>query len=543
MSTPEHSTAAAPDSAPGEHLPPAAGSRPMGRVVYVGVPLGLVDLITLRGRQILLEADLVLADAAVGRVLDDPELALSGPSVRQVEPQSSAQQIADSCLDAVRQGSVVVRLVHGDPLLDADSAAEARLCAEGGAQIDLLPAVSALTAVPTLAGVNQHEGCVQFIRVDQVSSIELPARCSVVCRVRVAELAGLAEAALDAGRPADEAVLITCDGGSAVQHSSSFSLSGLGAAAEGLDCLDQDWVSVTIGAAARRPEALNWYENKPLFGWRILMPTTREPDPEVERRLRRHGASVQIVPTIAVEPPRNPQQMERALHSMVDGRYQWIIFTSGHAVRAVRALLQSVGLDARAMSGLSIAAIGSDSIELLEEWGLRPDLVPGTDHTSAALVAEFPAHDDLLDPINRVFLPRAEVSTETLCEGLAQLGWEVEDVTVFRTVRAAPPPAQTREDIKSGAFDAVIFTSSSTVRNLVGIAGKPPAQTLVAAIGAATVSACQEQGLRVDAVPPHPRAVELVDALAEHAVLRREQLITSGEPVLRPSQLRGRRRG
>ena len=86
----------------------------------------------------------------------------------------------------------------------------------------------------------------------------------------------------------------------------------------------------------------------------------------------------------------------------------------------------------------------------------------------------------MLDPINRVFLPRADIATETLVAGLVELGWEVDDVTAYRTVRAAPPPAPIREAIKSGGFDAVVFTSSSTVRNLVGIAGKPHPSTVIA---------------------------------------------------------------
>src|SRR5690606_12349390 len=98
----------------------------------------------------------------------------------------------------------------------------------------------------------------------------------------------------------------------------------------------------------------------------------------------------------------------------------------------------------------------------------------------------WPPYDPVLDPINRVFLPRADIATETLVAGLIELGWEVDDVTAYRTVRAAPPPAPIREAIKTGKFDAVAFTSSSTVRNLVGIAGKPHATTVIAAIGAHT---------------------------------------------------------
>jgi hypothetical protein len=132
--------------------------------------------------------------------------------------------------------------------------------------------------------------------------------------------------------------------------------------------------------------------------------------------------------------------------------------------------------------------------------GIEPDLVPEGEQSAAGLAAEFPPYDDVLDPINRVFLPRADIATETLSEGLRNLGWEVEDVTAYRTVRATPPPAPVREAIKTGKFDAVVFTSSSTVRNLVGIAGKPHSSTIIAVIGPATARTCEEHGLRVDVI-------------------------------------------
>ena len=107
----------------------------------------------------------------------------------------------------------------------------------------------------------------------------------------------------------------------------------------------------------------------------------------------------------------------------------------------------------------------------------------------------------MLDPINRVLLPRADIATETLAAGLRELGWEIDDVTAYRTVRAAPPAAEIRDAIKSGGFQAVCFTSSSTVRNLVGIAGKPHARTVVACIGPQTAATAREFGLRVDVQP------------------------------------------
>ena len=234
--------------------------------------------------------------------------------------------------------------------------------------------------------------------------------------------------------------------------------------------------------------------------------------------------------------------MERAIQGLVDGRFQWVIFNSANSVRAVTERLALLGLDSRAFSGLRIAAVGADTVEALNNWGISPDLVPEGEQRGEALAAEFPAFDDLLDPINRILIPRAEIAVDALVTSVNELGWEVEEVIAHRTVRAAPPPAEIRDAIKGGRFDAVVFSSASTVRNMVGIAGKPHVATVVAAVGPATVASCEEHGLRVDVVPEHPNLVELVDALAEFADARRQDLIAGGEPVRRPSQRTRRRK-
>ena len=189
------------------------------------------------------------------------------------------------------------------------------------------------------------------------------------------------------------------------------------------------------------------------------------------------------MPTIAVEPPRTPAQMERAIKGLVDGRYAWVIFTSVNAVRAVWEKFAEHGLDARHFGGVKIACIGEATADAVRAFGIQPELIPAGEQSSEGLLAEFSPHDEILDPVGRVLLPRADIATETLAAGLTERGWEVDDVTAYRTVRAAPPPAEIRDAIKSGGFDAVLFTSSSTVRNLVGIAGKPHARTVVAVIG------------------------------------------------------------
>jgi uroporphyrinogen III methyltransferase/synthase len=304
-------------------------------------------------------------------------------------------------------------------------------------------------------------------------------------------------------------------------------------------------VVTVVGDVVGMREALSWFETKPLFGWRILVPRTKEQAGALSSTLRNFGAVPEEVPTISVEPPRNPIQMDKAVRGLVEGRYEWIVFTSVNAVKAVREKFDEYGLDARAFSGLKVAAVGDKTAEAVGGWGIRADLVPTGEQSAQGLLEEWPPFDDLLDPINRVFLPRADIATETLVAGLHELGWEVDDVTAYRTVRAAPPPAPTRDAIKTGKFDAVVFTSSSTVRNLVGIAGKPHAGTVIAAIGPATAKTCEEHGLRVDVIAPQPSVDLLVQALADFGASRRLAFLAAGEPVTKPSERRlpTRRRG
>ena len=205
-----------------------------------------------------------------------------------------------------------------------------------------------------------------------------------------------------------------------------------------------------VGDVVDLRETLSWFETKPLFGWRVLVPRTKEQAGSLSARLRGYGAVPEEVPTISVEPPRNPQQMDKAVRGLVEGRYEWIAFTSVNAVKAVREKFEEYGLDARAFSGLKVAAVGDKTAAAIAAWGLRADLVPSGEQSAAGLLADWPPYDEVLDPINRVFLPRADIATENLVAGLIDLGWECDDVTAYRTVRAAPPPAPIRDAIKSG---------------------------------------------------------------------------------------------
>lgn len=513
-------------------------------VAFVAAGPGDPELIAHKGAKLLAGAQLVLADKSALPIAEAYAAADVIETTDPDAPGASADRIKPA-IDAAKAGKSVVRLMAGDPVLGANLLGEVSAVRRAKVDVEVVPAVSEVTGIPAYAGYGLLGGKAREVRIldAQDSGIkweELTApRITSVFPSGASRLAQIAKALLDAGKPAGTAVAVTRDGTTVDQQTV---VTTLGEAAETAQSRKTGFV--VVGEVVEQRDRLDWFERKALVGWRVLIPRTQDNTATLVSLLRRLGAVPSEVATISVEPPRTPQQVERAVHGLVSGRYEWVGFTSANAVRAVREKLQEYGLDARSFAGLKVAACGAGTVDALIEFGVRPDLVPTDDQSTSGLAEVWPPYDSLLDPINKVFLPRADIATDTLAAGLTELGWEVEDITAFRTVRAAPPPAPVREAIKTGGFDAVMFTSSSTVRNLVGIAGKPHQSTIVACIGPNTAKTAEEHGLRVDVLAQDSTPEGLVAALAEHGLQLREQAEEEGTGEWRPSKRKaaGRRK-
>ncbi|MBB4962771.1 uroporphyrinogen-III synthase [Saccharothrix violaceirubra] len=487
-----------------------------GRVAFVGSGPGDTGLLTVRARDLLAKADLVVTDPDVPS--DVVALVPSGVEVRPAVGDPA--DVAKDLVAEAKNGSAVVRLVAGDPLTLDSVVKEANAVSKTTIAFDVVPGVPAGTAVPAYAGVAlgavHTEADVRGVE-DWAGLAAAPG--TLVLHATGSHLAEAASSLVENGLAPQTPVAVTVDGTGFGQRTVDTTLASLAADAGEL----AGPLVVTVGSAVANRTRLSWWESRALYGWRVLVPRTKEQAGAMSDRLHAHGAIPVEVPTISVEPPRSPAQMERSVKGLVDGRYQWVVFTSTNAVRAVWEKFREFGLDARAFSGVKIACVGEATAAKVRGFGIIPELVPSGEQSSEGLLADFPPYDDILDPVDRVLLPRADIATETLAAGLRERGWEIDDVTAYRTVRAAPPPADTREMIKSGGFDAVCFTSSSTVRNLVGIAGKPHARTLVACIGPQTAETAREFGLRVDVQPEDANVPALVDALAQHAARLRAE--------------------
>jgi uroporphyrinogen III methyltransferase/synthase len=490
--------------------------KSVGRITFVGVGPGDTGLLTVAANDVLRTAELCYADPGVPSAV----LLLVGGEIRVLDLPPA--ELAKQLVNEARLGTNVARLVAGDVLADDSALKELQAVARTTVAFDIVPGVSVGSGTAAYAGVPVGPVHTE-VTVNDVDAIDFDALAHapglLVLTVDAADVLAVGEQLVANGMKPDTAITATCDSTGTGQHTAAGTLGELDLATVGM----VGRLVVIVGKATTMRDKLAWWESRPLYGWRVLVPRTKEQAGAMSEQLRRYGAIPVEVATIAVERPRTPTQMERAIKGLVTGRYEWIVFTSTNAVRAVREKFEEFGLDARAFAGVKIACVGEATADAVRAFGINPELVPSGEQSSDGLLEDFPPYDEVLDPIDRILLPRADIATETLAAGLRERGWEIDDVTAYRTVRAAPPAAEIRDAIKSGGFHAVCFTSSSTVRNLVGIAGKPHARTVVAVIGPQTAATAREFGLRVDVQPEIATVPALVDALAEAALERAAQ--------------------
>ena len=401
---------------------------------------------------------------------------------RSARAVGAPADVARELVAEAAHGRSVTRLVAGDPLTVDAVVAEALAVSAAGVPFDVVPGVPSGTAVPAYAGRAAGLGARRGRRPRRASTgpgWPLPPASSC-CTPRPSHLPEVASALTMNGIPAQTPVAVTTNGTFTTQRTVQATLATL--AAEGAELAGP--LVLTIGDEVGLRAELSWWESRALYGWRVLVPRTKDQAGAMSERLRRarrhrrggaddrrRAAALAHADGARGQGPRRRPLPVGRLH-LHQRRARGVGEVRRVRARRARVLRRQDRLRRQATA------------DKVREFGITPDLVPNetepAETSSEGLLSIFPPHDDILDPVDRVLLPRADIATETLAAGLRDRGWEIDDVTAYRTVRAAPPPAPIREAIKTGGFDAVCFTSSSTVRNLVGIAGKPHARTIVA---------------------------------------------------------------
>ena len=509
------------------------------KVFFLGAGPGDPSLLTIRGAELLASAAVVVHEDELHRDIIEtyvPEDTLLRPvSEMGVQPHTRGRRLGE----LAQEHGMVVRLAADDGLLFTSTTAEAQVLSGSDVGFEIVPGVGASSSAAAFTGTpltNANVRSVRYVSATDMtrSDVSRFANTGHVISGTVTDTITAVEGMLGDEWEADTPALVVAGVSTVHQHSIETTLGQLPDRLR--EEFDADTVVQTIfGTVVEQRRELSWFESKPLFGWQVLVPRTREQGAETVEVLAEYGAEGTVVPTIAIQPPRSPRQMERAIHALVDGDYQWLGLTSVNAVRAVKMWLADLGLDVRSLAGVKVAAVGDKTAEALREWGIEPELLPSGEQSARGMLEDWPVFDDE-EGFNRVLLPRADIATDVLVEGLTERGWKVDDVTAYRTVRAAPPPKPIRESIKGGDFDAVLFTSSSTVRNLVGIAGKPHPSTVIAAIGPATAQTAQDHGLHVDVLADEASLPVLIAGLSDFARKRRDDALAEGIVPVRPSQ-------
>ena len=246
-----------------------------------------------------------------------------------------------------------------------------------------------------------------------------------------------------------------------------------------------------IGGVVDLREQLRWFDDRPLFGKRVLVTRSRNQASALSRILADEGAEPVELPTIQISPIEDNPPLDSAIASL--GTYAWVIFTSANGVEAFFSRARTLGHDARAFAGVKVGAIGPATGKALEKQGIRADLMP-TEYVAEALVQAMDAH--YLTGA-KVLLPRADIGRHDLAEGLAELDARVQQLPVYRTVMPQESRELALDLLKDGGIDLVTFTSSSTVNNLLdllngdgGLLGTP----VVACIGPITAKTASGKG-------------------------------------------------
>ena len=508
--------------------------KPIGCVAFVGAGPGDPELLTVRAVELLSRADVVVTESQdadfVRRFCRDDVEVVDGSLGDDGQPLSHAVR-ARLVVKAAKGGGNVVRLLDGDPFLYATGSEEAVGCAKAGIPFEVVPGVSAVTAVPAYAGIpltSAKHREVRVVNVDRrrrrLGRRSAPAKATLVLLSATGGIAAAAKALIAAGRAPETPVAMTQRGTTTAQRTVASTLANIAA---------------DVKAAKLAPPALTVVGDTVALREQAVLVRDQAAVRLAGARAAHQGAGGRAVRAAARATARCPRRSRRSPSSRRARRSRWSArsrawspaATSGsRSPRATpsrpsaRSSRSTAWTPARSPASRSRRSASRPRAALLA-CGIKPDLVPSGEQSAAGLLEDWPPYDPVFDPINRVFLPRADIATETLVAGLVELGWEVDDVTAYRTVRAAPPAAAIREAIKGGGFDAVVFTSSSTVRNLVGIAGKPHASTVIACIGPPTAKTAEEHGLRVDVLAPTPSVADLAAALAEYGASLRSAAV------------------
>ncbi len=481
-----------------------------GTVYLIGAGPGDPGLLTVKGLECLKQADVIVYDRLAGpRLLKQRRPDSECIYVGKLPDRHTLKQeeINRLLVDKARQGLTVARLKGGDPFVFGRGGEEAEALARYGIPFEIVPGVTSAIAVPAYAGIPvTHRDFTSTLAIitgnedpgKETSSIQWSKIATgvgtLIFLMGMSNLPSITQKLIEHGRAPETPAALIHWGTRPEQKTLVGRLNNIARLAS-----EQNFENpaiIIVGEVVQLRDKLSWFENKPLFGKRLLITRSREQASSLSRAIEWLGGEPVEFPTIAIVPPEDNAPLDQAIARL--SSYNWIIFTSVNGVSYFFDTLRRLNKDIRDLAGLKICAIGPQTGQALQKMALQVTYIP-TEFRAEAIVEGLRKQ---LTAGDRVLLPRADIARKILPEALTSLGARVDEVTAYRTVFGTGETAAIRDSLLKEAIDLITFTSSSTVRNFVTLLDTAdPAQLVgsakVASIGPITSAAAREMGLPV----------------------------------------------
>lgn len=475
----------------------------VGKVWLVGAGPGDVGLFTMKGMEVLQQADVVVYDSLVGqgvlsKIPAGAQLVNVGKRANHhIMPQEEINKVL---LEEALKGKRVVRLKGGDPFLFGRGGEELELLTENGVPYEVVPGVTSPLSVPAYNGIpvthRDFTSSLHIItghkRAGKKYDIDFEAlvrtKGTLVFLMGVAALEDICSGLLRGGMDPDMPAAILQKGTTAGQKRIVATVSTL------KEEVDRKGIEtpaiILVGRVCTLAEDFAWYEKLPLAGWKVLVTRPRNMISRTAAKLREKGAEVLELPAIRTEPLENQERLYEAFRKMET--YQWMVFTSPTGVEIFFGEVKKQGLDIRCLGNIRIAAIGEGTRKKLGEYCLQADFIPSVydgDTLGKELAKKLSAGEHIL-------IPRAEKGNENLVKYLCQAGALVDDIPTYATRYERSNLIDEKKEFEDGNIDCVVFTSASTVKGFVeGTEGLDYTKVKAACIGKQTKAAADGYGM------------------------------------------------
>jgi uroporphyrinogen III methyltransferase / synthase len=501
-----------------------------GTVYLVGAGPGDPGLLTVRGAELLRQADVVVYDALVNP--DLLKLAPPGAEIIYAGKRAKDHAILQGDLNKLlvekaRAGKRVLRLKGGDPYVFGRGGEEAEELAEAGIPFEVVPGISSAVAAPSYAGIplthRAHSSAFTVITghedpekegsgLDYAHLAQAPG--TKVILMGAERIGPIAEQLVRHGMPPSTPAAIIRWGTMSQQASVQGTIADIAELAEKAG-ITAPAVTVLGEVVSLRPQ-LNWFEKRPLLGQRMVVTRTREQASQLSGMLQELGADVLEIPTIRMAPPEGKEELKDAILGL--NSYDWIVFTSPNGVTAFFNWFFQAFDDLRDLGGARIAAVGPGTAAKLRELRLKVDLMP-EEYIGAKIAEAFQQYQSV-ENLN-ILLMRAEVANRELPRALEEMGAIVDDVGCYRTLPEEEDRTGAAARFVEGGAEWITFTSSSTVThfhqrfNLPAMLKKFPGIKL-AAIGPETSKTLKALGLPPTVEAPVHTLEGMVEAILEN---------------------------